>query len=99
MDVNYTAAAMDFTWDKTKRATNLKKHGLDFADAAIVFSGAVFTFEDDRFPYTEQRFISLGLLRGVVVALAHTESAETIRVISMRKAEKHEQQLYFSNSG
>ena len=88
---------MNFTWNETKRQTNLKKHGLDFADAEIVFSGGVFTFEDDRFAYGEQRFISLGLLRGVVVVMAHTESADTVRVISMRQAEKHEQKLYFAN--
>ena len=90
---------MNFTWNETKRAANLKKHGLDFADAKIVFSGGVFTFEDDRFVYGEQRFISLGLLRGVVVAMAHTESVETVRLISMRKAERHEQKLYFANRG
>ena len=88
---------MNFTWNETKRQANLKKHEVDFADAEIVFSGGVFTFEDDRFAYGEQRFISLGLLRGIVVAIAHTESAETVRVISMRKAEKHEQKLYFAN--
>jgi uncharacterized DUF497 family protein len=88
---------MNFTWNDTKRATNLNKHGLDFADAEFVFSGEVFTFEDDRFAYNEQRFISIGLLRGAVVVIAHTEDAETIRVISMRKAENHEQKLYFAN--
>ncbi len=41
---------MNFTWNETKRATNLKKHGLDFAEAELVFSGEVFTFEDARFP-------------------------------------------------
>ena len=88
---------MNFTWQEHKRQTNLKKHGLDFADAEIVFSGGLFTFEDDRFAYGEQRFISLGLLNGIVVAIAHTESTETVRVISMRKAKKHEQKLYFAN--
>lgn len=79
---------MNFIWNETKRATNLKKYELDFfADAVFVFEGEVFTFEDDRFAYDEQRFISIGLLQGIVVVIAHTEDAETIRVISMRKAE------------
>ena len=90
---------MNLTWNEVKRQANLKKHGLDFADAEIVFSGGVFTFEDDRFAYGEQRFISLGLLGSVVVVMAHTESEDTVRLISMRKAEKHEQQLYFTNGG
>ncbi|MEE8391489.1 MAG: BrnT family toxin [Anaerolineae bacterium] len=86
---------MKFTWDEAKRRSNLAKHGLDLADAPIVFDGITFTFEDDRFDYGEQRFITLGMLRGVIVVIAHTERNEAIRVISMRKATKYEQKLYF----
>jgi hypothetical protein len=88
---------MEFTWDEEKRKTNIKKRGLDFADAEMVFSGATFTFEDDRFDYGQQRFITMGLLNGVVIVIAHTERSETIRVISMRKATKHEQEIFFQN--
>ncbi len=86
---------MNFEWDETKRKTNLSKHGLDFTDAQIVFSGATLTFADDRFDYEEDRFITLGMLRGEVVVMAHTEQEESIRVISMRKATKNEQSLYY----
>lgn len=86
---------MNFEWDETKRKTNSSKHGLDFADAELIFSGATFTFVDDRFDYEEDRFITLGLLRGEVVVMAHTEQEESIRVISMRKATKNEQKLYY----
>ena len=58
---------MNFEWDEAKRKTNLDKHRLDFADAGLIFSGATFTFVDDRFDYEEDRFITLGLLRGEVV--------------------------------
>jgi hypothetical protein len=88
---------MEFEWDEGKRQINLRKRRLDFADAEIVFSGATFTFEDDRFEYGEDRYITLGLLRGMVVVIAHTERNEVIRVISMRKATKYEQQLYFQS--
>ncbi|MBK7540581.1 MAG: BrnT family toxin [Candidatus Competibacteraceae bacterium] len=88
---------MDFIWDTAKRQINLKKHRLDFADAERVCSGETFTFEDDRFAYGQQRFISMGLLRGDVIIIVHAETEETIRIISMRRAEKHEQRLYFSN--
>ena len=88
---------MKFTWDEKKRKTNLRKHGFDFADAEIVFSDATFTFEDDRLDYGEQRFITMGILRGVIVVIAHTESEEEVRVISMRKANKHEQKIYFQS--
>ena len=86
---------MEFTWSQTKRATNLKAHGLDFVDAPRVFEGATYTFEDDRFSYGEQRFVTLGLLAGIPVSVVHTESEHEIRVISFRKATKREAQIYF----
>jgi uncharacterized protein len=86
---------MEFAWSEAKRAVNIKAHGLDFVDAARVFDGVTFTFEDDRFSYGEQRFVTLGLLAGIPVSIAHTESENEIRVISFRKATKRESQIYF----
>ncbi|HXD41376.1 MAG TPA: BrnT family toxin [Ramlibacter sp.] len=86
---------MEFTWSETKRATNLKTHGLDFVDAARVFEGATYTFEDDRFSYGEHRFVTLGLLAGIPVSVVHTESEHEIHLISFRKATKREAQIYF----
>ena len=40
---------MEVTWSETKRASNIKAHGLDFVDARSVFEGMTYTFEDDRF--------------------------------------------------
>jgi hypothetical protein len=54
-----------------------------------------FTFEDDRFSYGEQRFVTLGLLAGVTVSVVHTENEYEIRVISFRKASKRESQIYY----
>jgi len=87
---------MEFTWSEAKRAANIKAHGLDFVDAPRVFEGVTYTFEDDRFSYGEQRFVTLGLLAGVPVSVVHTESEHEIRVISFRKATKHEVQIYFN---
>jgi uncharacterized protein len=86
---------MEFTWSETKRAANLKAHGLDFVDAALVFEGVTFTFEDDRFSYGEQRFITPGLLAGIPVSIVHTESENEVRIISFRKATRREAQIYF----
>jgi uncharacterized DUF497 family protein len=86
---------MRFTWSERKRSLNIKDHGLDFVDAPRVFEGATFTYEDDRLNYGEQRFITLGLLAGVPVSIAHTESDDGIRVISFRKATSREANLYF----
>jgi uncharacterized DUF497 family protein len=53
---------MRFTWSETKRKSNIEKHGFDLADAPQVFAGPTFTYEDDRLDYSEQRFVTLGLL-------------------------------------
>ena len=84
-------------WDQRKRQTNLKKHGFDFVDANEIFDGVTFTYEDDRISYGEQRFVTLGSLRGNVVSIVHTEQGDHIRVISMRKATKRECEIYFQN--
>lgn len=63
--------------------------------AQSVFEGLTFTFEDDRFDYGEHRFVTLGLLAGVPVSIAHTETEHEIHIISFRKATKREAQRYF----
>ena len=85
---------MEFVWSETKRAANLRAHGLDFVDAARVFEGVTYTFEDDRFAYGEQRFITLGLLAVTPVSIVHTETAHEIRIISFRKASRREAEIY-----
>lgn len=89
---------MRYAHDARKRTANLKKHGFDFADAPqVIESDRTVTFEDRRFDYGEQRFITLGMLRGVVVIVATAETDEEIRVISMRRAEPNEEEIYYRN--
>jgi uncharacterized protein len=83
------------TWDEPKRRRNLRKHGLDFRDAERVFEGVTYSYEDDRLAYGEQRFITLGLLREMVVSIVHTEDNGRIHIISMRKATRREREIYF----
>jgi len=90
---------MNFTWDEIKRQANLKKHGLDFADAVHVFNGPLVLFEDRRIDYDEQRMIGIGLLNDLVVLIVHVESDDEIRIISMRKADRDETNLYYRNIG
>jgi uncharacterized DUF497 family protein len=90
---------VNFTWDEPKRQANLAKHGLDFADAAKVFAGPMVLFEDDRFDYGEHRMVGVGLLEYLVVLIVHVESDDTIRIISMRKADGNETDLYYQNVG
>jgi uncharacterized DUF497 family protein len=87
-------------WDETKNSSNFAKHGLDFADAEQVLAGPCVTFVDSRFDYGEVRLITLGLLAGRVVVIAHAPRGEdTTRIISMRKANQREQKIYQKRLG
>jgi uncharacterized DUF497 family protein len=86
---------MRFEWDEAKRRSNLKRHGFDFEDGEKVFAGETVSDLDDRFDYGERRFLTLGLLEGKVVALTHTEIDGVVRLISLRKASKNEEKVYF----
>lgn len=82
---------MKFEWDEEKNRENIRKHGLDFADAWQIFDAPVLTALDTKEDYGEDRFIGLGFLRNFVVVVVYTEpQEETIRIISLRKALKHE---------
>ncbi|MBI5484571.1 MAG: BrnT family toxin [Deltaproteobacteria bacterium] len=87
---------MKYSWDETKRLKNLQKHRLDFADVVRIFDGPTLTMPDDRADYGEARFITMGLLKTAVVVIAHTENESEIRIISMRKAERYETEIFFS---
>lgn len=88
---------MEYVWNETKRRANIRKHGLDFADAREVFSGPTFTIPDSRFDYSEERFVTIGLLDADAVVIVHTETAPEIRIISMRKGTANEQKIFFEN--
>jgi uncharacterized DUF497 family protein len=87
---------MRFEWDENKRKANIEKHGLDFLESEKIFENSVFTITDDRYDYGEDRFFTLGVLSGRIVALSHPERNNAIRVISLRKANKYEQERYIT---
>jgi uncharacterized DUF497 family protein len=82
-------------WDEAKNRGNVAEHGLDFQDAEWVFAGPCVTFEDNRFDYGEERLITLGLLAGRVPVFAHAPRGLATRIISMRKASRREQEIYY----
>ena len=55
--------------------------------------------EDVRQDYGEQRMIGIGRLETLIVLIVHVESDESICIISMRKAESNETDLYYRNAG
>jgi len=86
------------TYDEDKRLSNLEKHGFDFVGAASIFEGFHITREDSRGNYGEQRFQTLGLYGNVlVVMMIHTPRDGSDHIISIRKANKHEQKYYWQN--
>ncbi len=87
---------MKLEWDENKRLINLHKHKIDFIGSEEIFDGYTVTFEDDSVDYYEQRFVSFGMFQKRIVAVVHTEKNENIRIISIRKATKHEERYYYA---
>lgn len=81
---------MRITFDPAKRDRTLAERGLDFADAAQVFSGTTVEVEDTRRDYGERRIICYGLLAGRVVVVGYTLRGPARHVFSMRKANDRE---------
>ncbi len=81
---------MNFDWDPQKNEENISNHNLDFADAHEIFDGPMLEKLDSREDYGEDRYVSIGFLRNIVVVVVYTERGETIRLISLRKALKYE---------
>ena len=88
---------MKMIWDETKNEINIRKHGLDFADAHEVFESPILEKLDGRFDYGEERWIAIGLLRGVLcVVVVYAEPGNgIIRIISFRKGDRYERESYF----
>lgn len=87
---------MELEWDADKAARNLKKHGVSFEDAALVFhdSGRI-EIHDGRERYGEDRWVTVGFAWSMLLAVAYTvRDEETIRLISARKAVANEQKQY-----
>lgn len=82
---------MEFEWDEDKNWQNIRKHGMDFDDAWEVFEGPLVVELDTRTDYGEDRWIVIGLLGSRTVVVTFTlQGAQTIRIISLRKASRHE---------
>ena len=86
---------MNFEWDEAKNRKNIRKHGIDFADAPEVFAGPMLVRLDTREDYGEDRWLGIGLLRGRAVFVAFAESEpDLIRIISVRKANQNERREF-----
>lgn len=89
---------MIFVWDNSKSLANKKKHGVSFEEAETVFyDKSARLIADPDHSDDEDRFVLLGMsseLKLLVVVHVYKENDEIIRIISARKATKHEQAKY-----
>lgn len=86
---------MKFEWDEDKNQINIRKHGIDFKDAADIFNHPTLTKVDNREDYSEERWICIGLIKTMIGVVVYTERVgDVIRVISARKATKREVKNY-----
>jgi uncharacterized protein len=87
---------LTFEWDSRKAASNLRKHGVSFEEAATAFADPLsLTINDPDHSHDEERFLLLGhSFRARLVVVSHTDSGERIRVISARLAGALERKTY-----
>jgi len=87
-----------FDWDSNKNIANINKHGISFKEAATVFFDEnAIEIDDEEHSQDEERFLIIGKskkLRLTVVCHCYREDETVIRIISARKAEKRESELY-----
>jgi uncharacterized DUF497 family protein len=86
---------MRFEWDPAKNKTNIRRHRIDFADVPAVFKGPMCLALDTRSEHGEDRWVGIGFLGlGIVVVVYVEREQDAIRIISARKAEKHERETF-----
>jgi len=90
-----TLRFVKFEWDDDKNQENIRKHGLDFADAWEIFESPMQVALDTRADYGEDRWTGIGFLGNRVVIVVFIEGSEEVtRIISLRKALKHERKKF-----
>jgi uncharacterized protein len=82
-----------FEWDEDKRRSNIEKHGIDFDDAKDVFSDpAAYSYSTRS--VDEPRHVTVGTVKGVLMAVVYTLRGALIRIISARIARRSERERY-----
>jgi uncharacterized protein len=83
-----------FAWDLRKEALNIRKHGIDFTTASLIWNGAVLERIDDRHDYGEIRFQAFGTVENRILTVIFTWRGTTRRIISARRANLREKRLF-----
>lgn len=82
---------------RAQTAANLARHGIDFELAKLIFEGPTLEGPDDRHDYGERRFGAFGMAKGIVLFVICPWRGWRRRLISARKAGKHEEKVYVSH--
>jgi len=91
--------ALKFEWNESKAKDNFERHGVTFDLATEVFKDPfAVEFLDDRQDYGEERFVIIGLVATHLLYVAYSERRDAIRIISARRATKHEQETYLQEN-
>lgn len=87
---------MVFRWDPRKAAANLRRHGVDFHEAATALDDPLsMTFSDRDHSAEEHRYVTIGLSAArQLLVVAHTEEGDVIRIISARRVTRRERRFY-----
>ena len=87
---------MRFEWNARKAATNLRKHGVSFDEAASVFLDSLSaTGDDPDHSLDERRFVTFGISSsGRLLVVAHVHHDDVIRIVTARLATRAERKLY-----
>ncbi len=87
---------MEFAWDPKKAASNLRKHGVSFNEAASVFGDVLsIAVPDPDHSLEDERFILVGLSQfGRLLIIAYSDQSKRVRLISARELTSHERKAY-----
>ena len=87
---------MHVVWDPQKAQSNLKNHGVDFADAAIALEDEnALTIADTEHGEFRFKTLAVGPTPGVLLIIHAEQDEKTVRINSARRADRNEQRQYF----
>ena len=84
-----------FNWDDEKNEQNRRDHGIDFNDAMEIFYGPTIESLDVDHSIVENRYTAYGMASGRGLRVTYTMSGEVYRLISARKADRHDTRRYY----
>jgi uncharacterized protein len=91
----HTISHVEYEWDDDKADANLRKHGVDFADAALVLEDELALTSRDLYSENEERYVTIGRdPYGRLLVVVYTWRGESLRLISAREANSRERRYY-----